>query len=117
DGSHLAFISSASLTGFDSNGMTEVFVYAASGGLTCASCTPSGERPLGGSTIPGAVANGNAFRAYKPRALAAGGSRLFFDSDDALVVQDTNADSDVYQWEAQGTGSCATPGGCVNLIS
>jgi hypothetical protein len=54
---------------------------------------------------------------YKPRALSADGNRLFFDSFDALVVQDTNNDRDVYQWQAQGSGSCVTPGGCVNLIS
>ncbi|HYJ21226.1 MAG TPA: hypothetical protein VEW07_04285 [Solirubrobacterales bacterium] len=117
DGSHLAFLSSADLIGYDSNGETEVFLYSTSGGLVCASCNPSGERPLGPATIPGAVANGDAFRAYKPRALSSDGSRLFFDSEDALVLQDTNADADVYQWEAPGTGSCVKPGGCINLIS
>jgi hypothetical protein len=54
---------------------------------------------------------------YKPRALSADGRRLFFDSRDALVVQDSNKDRDVYQWEAQGTGSCNAPGGCIALIS
>jgi hypothetical protein len=118
DGSHLAFLSSASLTGYDSNGESEVFLYdAGAAGLSCASCNPSGARPLGPSTIPGAVANGSSLRAYKPRALSADGSRLFFDSSDALAPQDTNADLDVYQWERQGSGSCAKPGGCISLIS
>jgi hypothetical protein len=74
-------------------------------------------RPLGASTISGAIRNGSALAAYKPRNLTADGNRLYFDSFDALAPQDSNNDRDVYQWEAQGVGSCATPGGCVNLIS
>jgi hypothetical protein len=118
DGTHLVFVSSAQLTGFESLGFSEVFVYsAATGSLTCASCNTSGERPLGGATIPGAFANGDAIDTYKPRALTAGGTRLFFDSSDAIVLQDTNNSPDVYQWEAQGVGSCTMAGGCANLIS
>jgi hypothetical protein len=33
------------------------------------------------------------------------------------VPQDTNGTDDVYEWEAAGTGSCQTAGGCVYLIS
>jgi hypothetical protein len=118
DGTHLAFLSSAELTGYDSEGKSEAFLYSATANaLTCASCNPSGERPLGPSSIPGAVANGSAFRAYKPRALSTNGTRLFFDSSDALVLQDTDNEPDVYQWEAQGVGNCAKASGCVNLIS
>ncbi|HYJ23269.1 MAG TPA: hypothetical protein VEW07_14755 [Solirubrobacterales bacterium] len=114
----LAFLASAQLTGFDNNAMSQAYRYApATGTLTCASCNPTGTRPLGPSTIPGAQPNGSAPTPYKPRALSSDGNRLFFDSLDALVVQDTNNDRDVYQWEAQGTGSCAGAGGCVNLIS
>ncbi len=32
-------------------------------------------------------------------------------------MQDTNADSDVYEWEAPGSGGCTRPTGCVGLIS
>jgi hypothetical protein len=118
DGTHLAFLSSAELTGYDSDGLDEAYLYsAASDSLVCASCNPSGERPAGPSSIPGAVANGKATQAYKPRALSASGTRLFFDSSDSLVPQDTDKEPDVYLWEAQGTGSCAKSGGCVSLIS
>lgn len=118
DGQHLVFLSAAALTDYDNNGETEVYLYtAASDSLTCVSCNPTGERPLGPSTIPGAFANGTAYRAYKPRALSADGRRVYFDSFDALVSQDTNHDRDVYQWQAQGSGTCAKAGGCVNLIS
>jgi hypothetical protein len=117
----LAFLSSASLTGADTGGFAEVYLYSpATSNLACVSCNPTGARPLGPSTIPGAVANGNlagATRAYKPRALSAAGSRVFFDSRDSLVTSDTNNDQDVYEWEAQGVGSCAEAGGCLALIS
>ncbi|HYJ21123.1 MAG TPA: hypothetical protein VEW07_03760 [Solirubrobacterales bacterium] len=114
----LAFLASTPLTDFDNNGLSQVYRYAPGADtLTCASCNPTGARPLGASSIPGARPNGTSPTPYKPRALSSDGRRLFFDSLDALVVQDTNNDRDVYQWEAQGTGSCTAPGGCVGLIS
>jgi hypothetical protein len=125
DGSRLAFLSRASLTGYENVGQEEVYLYDAeaaggAGELICASCDPSGERPLGPSTIPGAVPNGSgpdATDSYRPRVLSASGTRLFFDSSDALALQDTNGEPDVYEWEADGTGSCAEPSGCIGLIS
>ena len=70
---------------------------------------------------------------YQPRYLSNSG-RLFFNSPDALVPQDTNGLEDVYQFEPEGLGNCtpavssATEGfvgevaghrvdGCVGLIS
>jgi hypothetical protein len=118
---NLAFLSSAPLTEADTGGFREVYLYRpATGELTCVSCNPTGTRPLGPSSIPGAVANGEsatATRIYKPRALSAAGNRVFFESDDALVLTDTNQRRDVYEWEAQGVGSCAMPGGCLGPIS
>ncbi len=51
--------------------------------------------------------------------------RLFFNSSDALVPQDTNGLADVYEYEPPGVGDCTTAtvtfsehsGGCVSLIS
>jgi hypothetical protein len=130
-GAHLAFLSKAELTGYENvdarSGApdTEAYVYTAptagaEGMLLCASCNPTGERPLGSSSIPGAIPNGEgalATDSYKPRDLSANGARLFFDSSDALVLQDTDNAPDVYEWEAQGEGTCQRHGGCVNLIS
>lgn len=122
DGRQLAFIASAELIpSYDNAAQPEVYLYdAPTATLTCASCNPSGERPLGPASIPGASPNGTgplAIHTYKPRALSANARRLFFDSFDALVPQDTNDDRDVYQWEVQGQGGCIREGGCVNLIS
>jgi hypothetical protein len=124
DGTRLAFVSSAEIVSYDNRNLEsgvpepEVYLYSAPAQtLTCVSCNPLGERPLGPSTIPGAVANGTAVEAYKPRVLSGGGSRIFFESADSLAALDGNKEPDVYQWEAQGTGGCTGAGGCVNLIS
>ncbi len=126
-------MSTASLTGYDNNfegsgecglnaiGSTaclEVFEYEAeSNTLSCASCNPSGERPLGQSNLSLIRADGPPFR--QPGNLSVQGEgRLFFESQDALSPNDTNGHiQDVYEWEPQGVGSCERPGGCVYLIS
>jgi hypothetical protein len=118
DGTRLAFLSQASLTGYPNAGKAEVFLYEASSQhLTCASCNPKGNTPLGAASIPAAGAFGTGPKAYKPRALAANGRRLFFDSTDRLLANDTDGRSDVYEWEAQGEGSCAKAAGCLGLVS
>lgn len=134
DGNELLFDSTAELTGYDNTDLltgspdSEVYLYAAAGPLlTCVSCNPTNERPLGPSSIPGSIPNGSApgsVDAYRPRALSADGRRVFFDSGDSLALTDTNSNHatgagivDVYQWEAQGEGDCAKSGGCVALIS
>lgn len=136
DGLHLAFLSDVELLGHDNldadTGLPdgEVYLYGPPPGggaaaLVCVSCNPTGERPKGPSTIPGALINGTT-QAYKPRALSTDGNRIFFDSEDKLVLQDTSEvkgplDSyslpDVYEWEANGVGDCQRSPGCVNLIS
>jgi hypothetical protein len=139
DGAHLAFMSFASLTGYDNTDVAsghadaEVFVYdATTGQLHCASCNPSGARPLGrderaegaefwiAGQIPGWQNN-----LYASRVLSADGSRLYFESTDALSSRDTNARQDVYQWETPGAGDCDVGDtsfsprndGCLSLIS
>jgi hypothetical protein len=106
---------------------SELYLYDAASGLACISCNPANGRPIGPSSIPGAVNNGTgpmATIAYKPRVLADNGKRIFFTTADAIVPADTNTQgssgkgvTDAYQWEAQGEGSCTRPEGCVSLIS
>ncbi len=140
DGTRLVFLSREPLTGYDNTDQgtgepdTEVYLYEAGGGgtLRCASCNPTGERPAGPSSIPGAVANGTGEGAtdlYKPRVLSADGRRLFFDSRDRIAPTDASAAPDVYEWEAPAAGpaqarcTASSPsygplsGGCLALIS
>jgi NHL repeat len=140
DGLHATFVSVASPTPTDfdnreaSSGepAQEVYLYdAAEGELRCVSCNATGARPTAENTgglnsfwtaarIQGWEAN-----LHAPRVLTDDGTRVFFESFEALVPRDTNATWDVYQWEEPGKGSCkeasetfsAVTGGCVDLIS
>jgi hypothetical protein len=145
DGQQIAFMSTASLTGYDNtdanNGESdaEIFAYDAGanggqGALRCVSCNPSGQRPAGRNiTLEGYETElwGAAFfppyytELYGSRVITDDGKRVFYNSYDALVPGDTNGKADVYQWEAPGSGDC-TPSsssyspindGCVSLIS
>jgi hypothetical protein len=94
-----------------------VFIYAAEAGtLSCASCNPSGEQPLGSSNLSLLRPQGP-FR--QPGNLSREGSgRLFFESQDALTARDVNGGTqDVYEWEPNGVGSCKRAQGCISLIS
>ena len=139
NGNWLAFMSHASLTGYDNHDAhtgapdTEVFLYDASTEhLTCASCNPTGARPDGvdGSTLTisnvgapiGLLQGGGGIAAsvpgwtgfergirHQPRYLSNSG-RLFFNSNEALVPQDVNGTWDVYEYEPPGVGGCTTEG-------
>jgi hypothetical protein len=165
DGRYLELMSEASLTGYDNRDVdsatgardAEVYLYdATTNKLVCASCEPSGERPVGveyrkltsgegglvgdkgiwpgpalvAANVPGWTKINIYDARYQPRYLSNSG-RLFFDSADALVPQDTNGTEDVYEYEPPGitgpageadcTSSMSTyserSGGCVSLIS
>jgi hypothetical protein len=130
DGRWVAFLSRASLTGADNTGpcifnppetllgpCPEAFLFdSASETLVCASCDPSGELPLGPTSLPRISVNGIS-SLPQPRYLTDQG-RLFFDTRDSLSPFDTNNGvEDVYQYEPQGIGSCKREGGCISLIS
>ena len=131
DGEWVAFLSHASLTGYNNVGKCEsinqteefrdapcpeVFLYdAATGKLSCASCDPSGAAPLGPATFTVLGGGNGAFQ--QPRYLIDTG-RLYFDTRDSLTPGDTNHGvEDVYQYEPGGIGTCVRNGGCVSLIS
>jgi hypothetical protein len=135
DGSKLLFVSTTPLEDHNANTYdntdlgsgepdSEVYLYDASVGITCVSCNPTNGRPIGPSSIPGAVKNGTGLTAYKPRVLVDGGRRVFFDSGDAISTTDTNTQGaggagvpDPHQWEAPGEGSCTRADGCASILS
>jgi hypothetical protein len=143
NGRYITFMSDRSLTGYDNRDAVtgrpdeEVYEYdAVTEKLVCASCDPTGARPVGvkvgefqygnladvanGSGVgdynneTGIAANvptGDSLEAYgeslnQPRYLSDSG-RLFFDGSDALVPQDVNGQEDVYEYEPVGAGSCS----------
>jgi hypothetical protein len=138
DGQGVAFSSMLPLTGYDNVSPTdpghghipELFVYAwgATGGrLYCASCNPSGKPPTEDVADEGKVGrrgyqvggwvHPSIWETYMQRWLSNDGNRVFFDTAQPLVAQDTNGHADVYEWEREGAGSCGQPGGCVYLLS
>jgi len=107
----------------------EIYRYdAAAGDLRCISCNPTGARPVTegvGVDVQAARIQGWEFSDHAPRVISDDGSRVFFESFEALVPRDTNGSWDVYQWEEPGKGTCSVDdstfgteaGGCVDLIS
>jgi len=139
DGRWLAFMSDESLTGYDNVDVNsdvpdeEVFLFDAGSGshpstLVCASCDPTGARPVGvfdprggegegvrllvdervvwegrwlAGSVPGWTSD-EIYRAlYQSRYLSDSG-RLFFDAAGGLVPADTNGKEDVYEFEPAG---------------
>jgi hypothetical protein len=142
DGLHATFISSVSPTptGYDNldansgEPAQEVYLYdAVEDELRCVSCNQSGARPVGEDiAVTGlppfyaaARIQGWEVLLHAPRVLSDDGTRVFFESFEALIPRDTNSTWDVYQWEEAGKGTCKATsetfsdasGGCVDLIS
>jgi len=121
-GDVLLFQSRAALTDYDSEGTIQVYRYdSVAGELDCVSCNPTEAPAAAGASLQSigqGIDSPEPNTAYDVVAnLSAGGNRAFFQSSEALVAADTDGLQDVYEWEAQGTGSCNEPDGCLYLIS
>jgi hypothetical protein len=110
DGRHLAFMSARSLTGYDNEDAQstaedhifdhEVFEYSAeTGQLVCASCDPSGARPLGSAFLGAELTERASTPFHQPRSLSDDGSRLFFTSPDPLVPGLSGGVDKVFEYE------------------
>ncbi|MGN6203258.1 MAG: hypothetical protein ACTHNY_12770 [Solirubrobacterales bacterium] len=120
NGGALLFESRAPLAGYDPDGHTEIYRYDG-GTLSCLSCIPTGTAASSDASLqslPGRIPGLN-FGVLRDRLLnlSSDGRRAFFQSYEPLVAADVDGKLDVYEWEAQGTGSCTEAGGCVYLIS
>jgi DNA-binding beta-propeller fold protein YncE len=143
DGNWLAFMSQQPLTGYDNHDAVsgrpdaEIFLYdAASGSLRCASCDPTGARPVGieyaqaflrgagtplptvggqwsqkgwvAALVPQSPSFTDASSAYQTRWLSDSG-RLFFTALGGLIPADSNGLGDVYEFEqSRGPGQPAS---------
>jgi hypothetical protein len=106
-GTTLLFSSQAQLTGYANAEFNELYLYdATSAKLTCVSCNPTAapatspayltdsELPLGGEPR----------NAFLTRNLSDDGDRVFFQTKEALLPQDGNEQTDLYEWEREGAG-------------
>jgi hypothetical protein len=104
--------------------LEEVYVFESEGSehgtLFCASCSRDGVMGQANGY------SGEGLGAYIPiswsktnilQAISDDGSRVFFNSDEPLVPEDTNGEQDVYEWEREGAGGCDVGGGCTYLLS
>jgi hypothetical protein len=143
DGRSLLFTSSSQLTGYDNRDAgfgtpdPEAYLYSAETGKTvCVSCNPSGARPVYDSVegearlasrpiVP--ISNNSVLQASlnnQPRALSEDGQRVFFETPDQLSPLVKSKESNVYEWEMAGAGSCTSSSrdyseasdGCVYLL-
>ncbi len=125
DGGAVAFMSKQSLPvagyphGYPNEGLEEVYVYETEGGgsLFCVSCGRSGEAPPVNGEGAAAFLPVSWMTTEQPQVVSDDGSRVFFDSWEPLVSQDTNGKLDVYEWERDGVGSCREGEGCLYLLS
>jgi hypothetical protein len=159
DGRWVAFMSDQRLTGYDNVDVSgregvsgeggvhadeEVFLFDVARPVSegvpgvvdnplCASCDPSGARPVGvfdpehevgvleptllvdergvwkgrwlAGSVPGWTSDDQESALYQSRYLSNSG-RLFFDGADSLVAADVNGREDVYEFEPAGVGGC-----------
>ncbi len=120
DGSVLLFKSRAELTGYETEGKAQIYRYDSVGELRCLSCNPTGAPPSSDATLQTERRDGNIALFFSQawlENLRADGKRAFFESSEPLLPGDRDGLTDVYEWEAQGVGSCTRPQGCLALIS
>ncbi len=118
NGRFLVFPSTQDITGYDSGGQQELYRYdAEDGSVVCVSCNPNGSLPFFGATFTRSAVDLDNPAGGPPRPISEDGEYVFFDTKESLLPQDTNGKVDVYEWEANGAGSCTQAAGCVSSIS
>ena len=123
DGSVLVFQTAARIAGFNDRGSEEIYRYdVPANTLGCVSCAPAGITPRGAASMSSLPTTEEdepeiPVGVVDERGISADGDRIFFDSPDPLVPQDSNTSSppascdierapalcpqgdDVYEWE------------------
>ncbi|MDQ3725365.1 MAG: hypothetical protein M3335_05680, partial [Actinomycetota bacterium] len=110
DGNVLVFESRAQLTAYDNDGHTQIYRYDdADGTLVCVSCNPSLEPALEDARLQELVLTGTPTVIHN---VTEDGSRVFFETKEALVEGDIDDVNDIYQWHREEGGEIT-----VDLIS
>ncbi len=124
DGKTIAFMSGYEHKEFNTGGRWEVYRWEYEHPqLHCVSCNPTGIPATSNASFqatPEPFIEPTVYTSGETRNLSANGNRVFFSTSAKLVAADTNGVEDVYEWEADGEGSCAGTaqnGGCLYLIS
>jgi hypothetical protein len=114
DGRYFVFQSWEQITSVDNHGHEEIYLYDADHGtISCVSCGGPGHTPAGdASIIANPLARGGFLGTSQvghTRTLTDDGSRIFFQTTDALLSEDVNDVEDVYEYQ--------TATGQVSLLS
>jgi hypothetical protein len=128
DGTKVLISSKAKLTSYNNAENHEIYLYTATEPLSatnprCVSCNNA----IAAAKYPAYLSLSNAvsvtpFSAFMTRNLSREGTRVFFQTQEALLPQATNGQENVYEWEKEGVGKCGVnegdeSGGCLYLIS
>jgi hypothetical protein len=91
NGDDAVFPSTRSLTDYENDQHEQIYRYdAGSDAVSCASCSPTGQRSTGDAALP---AHGLA---------VTNDGRVFFNSTEGLVDRDLNEKNDAYEWSPSG---------------
>jgi hypothetical protein len=104
DGTVLAFESRAQLDPtYDNDGHSEIYRYdEGKKGLACVSCNPLVEPATAGAHLQNLELITSAMVIHN---LSDDGSRVFFETTEALVPEDADGVNDIYQWHAEEGGA------------
>ena len=103
NGLYAGFMTNEPQTGYDNAGHTEVYKYTYNGALECASCRPDGEPPDGDAAIVG-------------RVVSEDGSKVFFQSNDAIVPRASSGLMNVFEYEGSEVHLLSPGGGGQALL-
>jgi hypothetical protein len=102
DGSHLLFESRANVTGYDSEGKREAYLYSVDNNFTaCVSCRRDGLPSVASSFLDKPLPEGVSATDpdSPPQIISEDGSRIFFISPNRLASGATEGKEALYQWE------------------
>jgi hypothetical protein len=119
DGRYLLFESSADVTGYDSGGVPEAYLYDAQAPVArptaCVSCRQDGGASVGGGTFHPLALGSNSLSQPQSLVIRAGRPFVFFDSKDSLAPGAVAGIPNLYEWAGGQTFLVAAEGKRANF--